>query len=101
MADFTPGPWRIGGHSTCVVTDNKVEYTHKNVVGSPESDREYYGGYLIAETQLNKHNAELIIAAPDMYKVLSQLVWADSLEEFVKLKENTVIPLLKKVSGKF
>ncbi len=56
----TPGPWtysKIGGTITAYNTIEKDKFT-------TEEDMEAYGGYMVAESAFNPHNAHLIAAAP-------------------------------------
>ena len=66
--NFTKGEWKIGRQGT-VVSDTIPE-NHSN---SGHTDVEYYGGYLIAESIVNKADAKLIAAAPDMYNALEHI----------------------------
>ena len=65
----TPGPWtyaKAGGTITAYDTTEKDQYT-------TESDMEAYGGYMIAESAFNPHNAYLIAAAPDLLEALKSV----------------------------
>lgn len=71
----TPGPWRIGKFESTVVSNHKVQVTHPNVKGDEGVNApDYFGGNLIAESVLNKHNADLIATVPEMFDVLVQLI---------------------------
>jgi len=69
--------WKIGDHSSTVVSDTVVKNTNFPVPPNPEdssrSDIEYYGGHLICESIGNRQHAHLISAAPDMLEVLKSL----------------------------
>jgi hypothetical protein len=55
----TPGPYRIGRHGSCIVTDHPVE-------GMNGSDAiNYYGGHMVAES-VARQNAPLLAAAWDL-----------------------------------
>lgn len=71
MADHTKGPWRAGKTCHSVVADTPIPGTEH----TGHSDVEYYGGYLICESVWKKEDWDLIIAAPDMYDVLKELVY--------------------------
>lgn len=64
---FTAGPWRAQG--SAVVCDTPT----RNSKGEDEADKNYYGGYLVAESVFNPANARLIAAAPMMYAALKEL----------------------------
>jgi len=76
MSNHTPGNWQLGKTGGTVVTDvipdNALTHTG-------HADKEYYGGYLIAESVLSMDDAKLIAAAPTMKK---------QLEQFAMLNEN-------------
>lgn len=75
MSNHTPGNWQLGKTGGTVVTDvipdNALTHTG-------HSDKEYYGGYLIAESILSKDDAKLISSAPDLLNACKRM------EDFVR-----------------
>jgi hypothetical protein len=78
--------WRIGKHPAVVVSDTKVENTNfpvpPNKEESDDSDIEYYGGYLIAESIGNDKIAKSIAAHPEFVKRV--VCFVDAWEDFVQ-----------------
>lgn len=72
----TQGKWKLGKIGGTVVTDATPE---NSLTYTGHDDREYYGGFLIAESILTKEDAKLIAAAPEM---------ANLLDLFATLNEN-------------
>lgn len=70
MAKHTPGPWRIGTSGGSVVCDTPVRAGPKT--SEDESERLYYGGYLVAES-IAPQNRPLIAAAPDLLKACERI----------------------------
>lgn len=72
--------WKIGNHSSTVVSDGKIQNTNfpvpPNRTESDDSDVEYYGGFLICESVGNKETAKLIAASPKLYRSLRTLLEA-------------------------
>lgn len=74
MSKFTPGPWVVGGHSSC---------------GRFVRDLKY--GRIVAEThpddnQCFDDDARLIAAAPEMYIILKQLEpWVGNIDDFCEI----------------
>lgn len=66
----TPGPWREGKNCGAIVADT-AEGLSVNGTYCDES-KEYYGGYLIAETVASANKA-LIIEAPELLKSLEEM----------------------------
>jgi len=67
----TPGPWKIGKHTSQVVAINlpdNSQYDRNKI-----TDMDYYGGYLIAES-IEEDNAALIAAAPDLLQALIDIM---------------------------
>lgn len=62
----TRGNWKVGRAGT-VVTDKKPKWLTGH---TGHEDKEYYGGYLIAESIMNPYDAEIMAAAPEMFKSL-------------------------------
>lgn len=57
--------WKVGKNGSCVVSDvapKRASYSTKDF----ESEKEYYGGYLIAESIPDKQMADLIAGAPKL-----------------------------------
>lgn len=67
MRKHTPGPWRIGTNAGAIVTDEPLP-------GQGEDERQFYGGYLVAES-VAAHDRPLIAAAPMMLELLRALEW--------------------------
>jgi len=61
---FTSPPWRKGKVAGAVVADTHSSMSRPEYA---EREKEYYGGYLIAES-VSPENEPLITAAPDMYE---------------------------------
>ncbi|MEE9408211.1 MAG: hypothetical protein V3V28_09065 [Polaribacter sp.] len=69
----TPGEWRVGNNFSNIITDYKTErptYTEE----SYESEKKYYGGYLVCESVSKKIDAKLIAAAPQMHQLLNEFI---------------------------
>ncbi len=66
---FTPSPWRKGRVAGTIVADTPSSMPRPQY---GEREKEYYGGYLIAESILPEHE-DIISAAPDMYEALKEL----------------------------
>lgn len=65
--------WKAGKNGGCVVSDvlpTRTSYSAKDF----ESEKEYYGGYLIAESIPDTEKLNLIIAAPDLLEALTQII---------------------------
>lgn len=67
--------WSIGkgynyNSQRCIVSDDPEAMT---VSRDRDSDREYYGGTLIAES-VHPENAALIAAAPELYRALNMVL---------------------------
>ncbi|MEX3713504.1 hypothetical protein ABFV99_13965 [Cytobacillus horneckiae] len=93
----TLGPWKIGKHSTTVVSEHQVETTNKRHDGGV-NDQKYYGGSLIGESILRKENAALIAAAPDMYEVLLALAFLESDTDYDEVIERAQ-EIVKNIRG--
>jgi len=92
--EITGGNWKVGKHSSCVVTDDKsaVDFEKRY---TPESLK-YYGGALIAES-CRKADAKLITAAPEMLELLQSIENdAGQVPEWLWLRIKEVI---KKATG--
>lgn len=74
----TPGPWKVGKITGCVVADSNEALT---IRGSYENEsKDYYGGFLIGES-ISNANAQLIAAAPELLESLNELLrYAPSLD---------------------
>jgi len=68
---ITKGNWKVGNHSSCIVTDDKdaVDLEKRD---TPDSLK-YYGGALIAESCRND-DAKLIAAAPDLLEACKEFI---------------------------
>ena len=73
------GTWRVGRDGTCVVADPSDDVP-LNARKLADSDTEYYGGRLIAES-VEPRNARVLAAAPAMFRALGAVVEATSEEE--------------------
>ena len=60
------GKWKIGKGGGTVVTDDGTGFEK----AMRHDSKEYYGGYLIAESILKKADAKLIAQAPTLLKTL-------------------------------
>lgn len=65
----TSGNWKLGKQADTVVSD-----FHHNYHGYDREDKEYYGGYLIAESIGTDADRQLISAAPDMLAALEEVL---------------------------
>lgn len=80
----TKGEWKIGNHFSNIVTSEKplrLSYSDKDY----DSEREYYGGYIVCESVSCKADANLIAAAPDLLEaclgaIRIKELWANSSE---------------------
>ncbi|TWC18150.1 hypothetical protein FBY06_11575 [Pseudomonas sp. SJZ085] len=68
MSKHTPGPWRIGNHSSEVIAEMPADPPFR---GMTENCVKHYGGYLIAES-CAAEDAKLIAAAPEMLEALTK-----------------------------
>jgi len=78
MAEFTPGPWKVGrvGAVVSEVPENSTTERPSALTPDDPYGLEYYGGYLICES-VTAPNAKLIAAAPDLYAACKlALDWA-------------------------
>lgn len=65
--------WKAGKNGGCVVSDvmpKRSTYSAQDF----ESEKEYYGGYLIAESIPDPITLKVIIAAPELLKAAEALV---------------------------
>lgn len=63
----TPGPWKVGKITSCVVADSNEALATR---GAYENEsKNYYGGFLIGES-IGDANAKLIAAAPELLEAL-------------------------------
>lgn len=106
---FTPGPWMKGKPVDAIIASPEAEI---KMIGKPFPEpekevREYYGGHVICES-VNAYDRDLIIAAPEMHKTLSELIIALKVLEKPNITEQeaemlgtwiltTGIPLIEKV----
>lgn len=62
--------WKVGNHSSTVVSDTKINNSNfpvpPNKEESTDEEIEFYGGYLVCESIGNVETANLIAAAPKM-----------------------------------
>ena len=68
----TKGKWKIGNHFSNIVTDEKParpSYSEEDF----ESEKKYYGGYLVTESVSRKADAQLIAAAPELLEALQDV----------------------------
>ena len=68
----TRGNWKRGKHFSYIVSDERPPrktYTDDNY----ESEKEYYGGYLVCESIAIKEDANLLSAAPKMLEALQNI----------------------------
>lgn len=84
VANFTKGPWRKGKIAGAIVADYPPSMALFPAPEYAEREREYYGGYLIAES-ISPENVSIICAAPDMYEALKQLLDENLLVELACL----------------
>jgi hypothetical protein len=70
MNKHTPGPWRIGNHSSEVIAEMPADPPFR---GMTENCVKHYGGYLVAES-CAAADAKLIAAAPELLESLKNLV---------------------------
>jgi len=71
MQEFkgTKGNWKIGNHFSNIVTDEKTlrpTYNEKDY----ESEKRYYGGYIVCESLNKRADANLIANAPKLLDAL-------------------------------
>lgn len=74
--DITKGNWEISHHGGAVVTDILPDKRAGYDLSDFESERKYYGGYIICESIMSIEDARLISAAPDMYDAIRQILSA-------------------------
>lgn len=83
MGAISDGKWSLGKTGGTVVTDNdEVLQNHSQGHG----DKEYYGGYLIAESILKIEDAILISAAKDLLDACIQWKAAESMGDLQELQ---------------
>lgn len=71
---YTEGNWKVGRPGT-VVSDTVPEKWPDN---TGHDDKNYYGGFLIAESVATNDDARLIASAPDMEHALRSFITAMS-----------------------
>ncbi|MCE1001859.1 hypothetical protein [Pseudomonas sp. NMI1173_11] len=69
MSKHTPGPWRVGRHSSEVIADMPADPPFR---GMTDDCVKHYGGYLVAES-CAADDARLIAAAPELLEALENL----------------------------
>lgn len=87
---YTPGPWRV--NNGAVVSDYPID---TNGVNTGHNNKEYYGGYLIAESIFRDEDRNLIAAAPELFEALIALLDTFSLEEISSFSEERKVAMLK------
>lgn len=65
--NHSKGNWNIGKVAGTVIADNVKNNLPKEL---RKDEKEYYGGYLVAESIRRKDDAMLIAAAPDLLEAL-------------------------------
>jgi hypothetical protein len=69
--------WKIGKNSSCVVS-NVAPKRYSYTTHDYETEKEYYGGYIIAESIPYEKMAKVIAAAPEMLEALVKIrEWLD------------------------
>lgn len=61
----TKGEWSLG-YATCVVSDSSKGHIFS--LNNSQDSKSHYGGLLIGESILDKHDAMLISASPELLK---------------------------------
>lgn len=64
--------WKVGKNGGCIVSDvrpNRPTYKNRDF----ETEKEYYGGYLIAESIPDNEIEKLLAVAPEMFEVLETI----------------------------
>jgi hypothetical protein len=76
----TKGEWKQGNHISHIVSDVKPKrptYSDKDY----QSEKDFYGGYIVCESISNKEDSKLIAAAPDLLEALQELTHLHGCEQ--------------------